>query len=382
MIAEGTDAAAVTVEQIQAVAADIDSFARKFKISRKDIGKAVGYSPSVITEFIGGSYRGNKGEVAIDLDAWLVEEEQRRSRPATTQFVWTNIALEIKAVANYCLDKRSIGMIYGPDATGIGKTTALRAIQQEFGPRRSALVTIDKVDANPTGLLCKICRAMRLGDNGRNSDRFKRIKDALTVKEDNAARNGDEQVGRSHLLIIDQIHNLRWSKEDKPFYILTDLWDATQTAQLWCGTADLVAYLHRQQKRHADESLAQIRRRIFPRRDLMESLRGSGGAGGGGELLVTIDQVREMFAKNKLKLTTSAARFLCELCNSPDSGAVGLCVQLVEYATHLAEIKRLAALDLPLLKEAMRGGFSPDGADVLMQRVELEHAPMRAANVG
>jgi len=52
--------------------------------------------------------------------------------------------------------------------------------------------------------------------------------------------------GREHILLIDQMHNLRGSKDDKPFYHLTDLWDATKdtTSQLWCGTADLVAYLH------------------------------------------------------------------------------------------------------------------------------------------
>lgn len=373
MIAEGTDAASVTDEQIKRVADDVELFCRAHAIPRKALAKAAGYSPGVISEFLAGNYKGNRGQVAIDLESWLVAEEARRSRPQTTQFVWTNVAMEIKSTAHYCLDFRKIGLVYGPDTSGIGKTTALQAIHQEMGPRRSSLVTIDKVDANPTGLLRKIGAAMRLRDNGSNRARFERIKAEL--------------AGRSHLLLIDQIHNLRGSKEDKPFYILADLYDATNAAQLWCGTADLVAYLQRQQKRNADESLAQIRRRIFPCVDLMESLRAGGGGGGGdagpGEPLITVDQVREMFAKNKLKLTASAARFLCEVCNQPDSGAVGLCVQVVEYATMMAEVKRVGAIDLPLLKEAMRRGFSVHRAEQLMQRIEVEHAtPLRAARAG
>ena len=235
--------------------------------------------------------------------------------------------------------------------------------------RRCSLVTVDKVDANPTGLLRKLCRAMRVDDGGSNSQKFARAVHHLT--------------GRSHLLLIDQIHNLRGSKEDRPFYILADLFDATRTAQLWCGTADLVGYLQRQQRKHGDESLTQIRRRIFPCVDLMEGVR-AGGPDGQGEPLVTVDQVRDMFARNQLKLTATAARFLCELCNQPDSGAVGLCVQLVEYATMMAEMRRAASIDLPLLKEALRRGFSPKRAEDLLHRMESEHAeqPQRAARVG
>jgi DNA transposition AAA+ family ATPase len=105
------------------------------------------------------------------------------------------------------------------------------------------LATIDKVDANPTGLLKKLLRAVRKDDNGSNAQRKDRLVEYLS--------------GRQHLLIIDQAHNLRFSKDDKPFYILADLYDATGTAQLWCGTADLVNYLQRQQRRNGDESLAR-----------------------------------------------------------------------------------------------------------------------------
>src|SRR5690242_949469 len=166
MIPEGTDAKAVTDEQIAQVAADVEAFRCSFKppISKHAIAKATGYSPGVVVEFVKGTYNGNRGQVAIDLESWLVEEEQRRARPQTTQFVWTNVAMKIKAVANFCLDRRRIGLIYGPDASGIGKTTSLQAIYQEMGPRRATLCTIDKVAANPTGLLKAICSAMHIDD--------------------------------------------------------------------------------------------------------------------------------------------------------------------------------------------------------------------------
>jgi DNA transposition AAA+ family ATPase len=373
MIPEGTDAASVTPEQIATVVSDVTLFlnAHKKSIDRAAVAKAIGYSPGVVSEFLNGKYGGKAGQVAIDLEAWLVEEEQRRQRPSTTQFVWSNVAEEIKATASYCVDYQKIGLVYGPDTSGIGKTTALQAIHQELGPRRSTLVTIDKVDANPTALLRKITAAMRLTDGSR------------TIKG-----NFDKVVthlsGRSHLLLIDQIHNLRGAKEDKPFYVLTDLYDATKTAQLWCGTADLVAYLDRQRTRQADESLAQIRSRIMPCVDLMQNVRpGGGGDGGNGEPLVTVEQVREMFGKNKLKLSATAARWLCALANEPDTGGLRLCVQLVEYATMLGGMQRSTSIDTALLKVAMRRAFSPARAEVLLgQAAAAEAAPSRAARAG
>jgi hypothetical protein len=114
--------------------------------------------------------------------------------------------------------------------------------------------------------------------------------------------------------------------------------------------------------------------------DLIDSL---GADGKGGAPLVTVEQVKEMFARNKLKLTANAARFLCQICNTPDSGSVGLCVRLIEYATMLATMPRREAssIDVPLIQEAMRRGFSPRRAELLMRRME-EDAPPAAAKMG
>jgi DNA transposition AAA+ family ATPase len=368
MIPPGTEAAAVTKEQIELTARDVETFIAAHKISRAMVARAVGLSAATISQFLAMKYEGDVGGVAIELDNWLTEEEARRSRPATTQFVWTNVAMKIKSVASYCLDFKKIGLIYGPDTSGIGKTTALRAIAQELGPRKCTLVTINKVDSTKGAMLKRLCLAIGVDAGGSNDQRFDRLVEKLK--------------DRSHLLILDQAHNLRFANRDEPFYRLTDLYDATGSAQLWCGTANIVAYLQRQQGRHADESLAQVCRRIFPCVDLMEGLStGNGTTGGGnaGEPLVTIAQVREMFAKNKLKLADPAARFICKLCNQPNGGSVGLCVQIVEYATMLAEMRRQTVIDLALLQEALRAGLSPQRSTMLLAKMDVEAAPMRAA---
>jgi DNA transposition AAA+ family ATPase len=363
VIAEGTDAAKVSEDQIAAVASDVEIFRRAHNLHRRDIATAIGYTAGVVSEFLNGNYKGNRGQLAIDLESWLIEEESRRSRDESTSFTWTNVAQLIKATANYCLDMKRIGLVYGPDSAGIGKTTALQAIHQSFGPRRSSLLTLDKMDASPTGVIQKLCTALRLSHTHGNRNCFNKVVAKLR--------------GRSHILLIDQIHNLCGAKGDKPFFILADLFDATEVAQLWVGTNDLVGYLNRQRVKTHDESLAQIRRRVFPCVDLMEACRGSDG---GGDLLVTTDQIRAMFARSKLRLTPDAWRFLCKLANTPDSGGIGLCVQLVQYATIIADLAGQTAVDVSHLRQAMRQGFMADRAAAIEQR--SEEAFERKAMVG
>ncbi len=352
MIAQGTLARDVTPAQIAAVAQDADLFCKANKVARKAVAQAIGYSPSVVTEFLKGTYAGSAGQVAIDIEDWLVGEEQRRQNQQATRFVWTNVAMQIKSVADYCLDFKKVGLIYGPETSGLGKTTALKAIHQELGARRSALVTIDKVDSSPTGLLKKILNALHLDESGNNAMRMNRVQEYLT--------------GRAHLLLIDQVHNLRFAKEDRPLYYLMDLYDSTKTAQLWCGTSDMVAYLQRQQARTTDEPLAQLRRRIFPCVDLMDGY----SVDGGGERLYTAEQIREAFASFPLKLTPAAARWLAALACVPGSGALGQCVNLMECATMLGKQRRAPAIDVDLLMLAMRFGLTSARVNSICTKID------------
>lgn len=361
MIAPSTDASAVTPEQIQQVAKEAKSAIDSWGVKQKDLARAVGYSSTVISEFFSGRYAGNAGQIAIELQRWMDEEEERRRRPQTSQFVWTNVALQIKSVATYCLDFRKIGLVYGPDTAGIGKTTALQAIAQDLGPRRCTLVSIDTTDGSPTGLLRKICDSLHISDNRSTHAMFNRIVQSI--------------MGRSHLLLLDQVHSLRGGRNDLALFTLMDLYNRTNTAQLWCGTADMVAYLERERARTADESLAQIRSRIFPCVDLMEGV----GPDGGGAMLADVDLVREMFAKNRLKLTAAAARFLCQLINTPDSGGIRICVQIIEYATMLGERTKATAIDVPLLRQALQRGLTIDHARILLARVDEPERPQAIA---
>lgn len=317
MLAEGTPAENVTKEQAEQVIRNVEAYRTHAGLSTTKIGRAIGYGASTISQVLHWKYNGDWQEVIVDLDRWLEEQIKRDNAPRATDFVWTRVAQEIKTVADAAVTLRTIGLVYGPTTSGIGKTMALEAIAAEKAG--SIMITIEKVAANPSGLLRAIAAELRLSQgNPSNAWTFARIKDVLK--------------DTPRLLIIDQIHNLCGGKDDKAFFILADLHDATGAPQLWCGTSDIVAYLDSGQAK-GKETQAQIRRRIGISRDLMDRTREGGGAGGHGEPLYSIDEIRRVFGRNKMRLAPDAASYLCRLANLPDSGALGACKNLVVMAT-------------------------------------------------
>jgi DNA transposition AAA+ family ATPase len=360
MFLEGKDAASVTDDDWKQVAHEVRLYMKARHLNNNDVARAIGHSPTTISELLNCKYKGEWREKLLDLDRWLDQQLKADKAPATTQFVWTEVAREIQTVANLVVQLRKIGLVYGPDTSGIGKTQALRALNLEIPG--SVLITCTKVEASAYGLLRSIARGLRISDRGRNTTLYQQIKAKL--------------CNTPRLLMIDQIHNLRAAKDDRPLYVLADLYDETNAPQLWCGTADMVAYLRRGQSK-GDESLAQIRRRITYVRDLMQRTRDARD-GGRGEPLVTIDQIREMFAKNKIRLTRDGEKFLWSLCQIPDSGAVGTCANLVLIATIIAEERSLPSIDAKLLKAALRDSVQGDTFREL-QMAQIDEEPNEAA---
>ena len=358
MFPEGTTPSQVSDEQERQLAHNVNAYAKAAGLSRVQVGKAIGYTGGVISEFINGKYRGDVKQVAIDLDAWLEAEYRRQETPETVRFVWTAVAREMKMLASYAQQMRKIVLAYGPETSGIGKTWALQALRDVLPG--SILVTVDKVHANQSGLLKAISRAMHLNDGRANSALYDRIVTELS--------------GTPRLMMIDQIHNLRGSKGDRPLFTLTDLWDRTGAPQLWAGTSDMVEYLNRG-VRKGEETLAQIRSRIGLQWDLMERTRNA-DEGGRGEPLVTLDEIRRAFGSNKIRLATGAERFLLALACLPDGGAMRTCEQVVTFATILAAAAGEATISEGLIREACRRSMPASKFQLFDQRLRDEQPRM------
>ncbi len=359
MIPDNTAPEAVTDSQRAEVVHQVSLYCKQHDITRRQLGRAINYSPETVSEVLKGTYKADSAGIIIEMDHWLEQEIRRRNAPRTMQFVWTSVAREIELVANATIELGTIGMIYGPETSGIGKTMALHAIHAQTPG--SIYVSCETMSANPTGLLRGVAAAMGLSDSQTNRALFARIKGLL--------------AGTPRLLIVDQIHKLRFATADRPLFILADLQDATGAPQLWSGTSDMVDYLLRQQHKR-DETLAQIRSRIGIMRDLLQRTRPP-DEGGQGEPLFTVEDVKKVFAANKIRLSPDAVRFLAKLVNVPDNGALRAGANLVRIATALAARRQSQVIDAELLKSAM--SFSVSTARAVRLQHEVEESGMKLA---
>jgi hypothetical protein len=158
--------------------------------------------------------------------------------------------------------------------------------------------------------------------------------------------------------------------------MLTDLWDKCHSPQLWCGTSDIVQYLNRRQAR-GEFTLAQIRRRIQINHDLMERTRR--GDGNPGEPLYTVEEIRKIFSRNKMRLATDAALYVCALACIEDSGAIGSAANLVRAATAINEPRGATVLTADMLRSMHRMVLGSNRYQLQLAQLEEYTATLRKA---
>lgn len=355
MIPEGKDVDAVTPEITAEVIRQVLHYRREKDLTLAHIAKGIGVKQSTLSQILSGKYPADGRQKILDLDRWLDDQRRIDLAPKSSNFVWTSVARKIKAMAQTAVELQTIALVYGPETSGLGKTTALEAIAGDMAG--CIMITIDKVDATTMGVLRPICQRLRIGYSDRAAYCVARIAEAI--------------LGTSRLLIVDQVHNLCGARNDKPFYVLAELHERTKAPQLWAGTSDVNAYLHRRQASGV-ESLCQVRSRIGARADLTQPRRrnGTGGPGTEGDgQLYTIDEIRAIFGKDKMRLAPDAARYLLRLANLPDSGALRSCRNLIKMAM-LLNRDRHDVLTEEMLQSAHRMLMTDESFNLLQAEIE------------
>ncbi|HEX4123565.1 MAG TPA: ATP-binding protein [Tepidisphaeraceae bacterium] len=363
IIPDATAPGDVTPEMAAAALTLLREYQQKTSLKWKEIARSAGIESRYISAMLNGKHTPQWQSHAIDLDHWLEDAEKRESATRPTEFVTTQVAEEIYTVAQVASTLMCIGLVFGP--SGLGKTLALMALAADKAG--SALVSVQTAAASPLGVLLAIGKGLG-------------IRDCYTFSQGRLmARIVELLKGTPRLLIIDEIQKLTGTRDDRALHVLRDLFDATGSPQLWCGSIDMVAYLER---RYAggNEPLAQIRRRIGIARDLTERAGGDGGRGGA---LFTTDEIRRVFAKSKMRLTPDAIRYLMILANIPDSGALGTCRNLVIMATKVNELSGAECLTEAMLRSVHGLLVSRRDFAALAGRMQEQAAtPVHAAAAG
>jgi DNA transposition AAA+ family ATPase len=353
---------AVTPEQAAQVVGSINAYREQTGFNIREISRALGKTAAAISPVLAGPFDRRSADLIIALDRWLEGELKRRELPRPSNFVLTRVAEAVMTVAEVACALKGIGLVYG--WAGIGKTTALRALAAERPG--SVFISIKTASASQMGVLHSIAAAFGLRDVYAQNQR------GITGRLEQLL------AGTPRLIIIDEIHKLCGTKDDKTLHVLRDLYDATGAPMLWSSTLDLVKYLDRNQAR-GREPLAQIRSRICVARDLTD-VAGSGGGDGGGDALYSMEEIRRVMTAGKMRLAPDAVRYLFKLANLPDSGALRTCQNLVFIAAKI-NAERSSVLTAAMLQDAHQLLVSRRDFTALQSNINSDDAPA-VARVG
>lgn len=347
---------------------------KKHGISQADIARQLGCGDTTISEVLGGKYKAaNPDALLRKLNAWLDTDERRRRRRRPIGFYPTCVFEVIRAMAQLVKsnarlsdsrrqpvaehDPARIALAWGP--AGCGKSLGAEALSAE--DPLSILVRITEKGGTSDGLANLIIDAMGI----RSAKRGGAVRFVLETLRD---------TGR--LLIVDEAHRLKFSGTE----FIRDLVDVCGIPILMLATSDVYEKITQSRQRRGSFAYDQFSRRVC---HVAELTRGMDGKGGVKRPVFSIEEVREMFRGDKVRIARDAYEYLQDVACTVGLGMLGLAAAIFEKA-YRAAARSGKAVTGDLLRQAARRVLIPAGGmdeETLLRidRTGERHRSMAAA---
>jgi DNA transposition AAA+ family ATPase len=284
-------------------------------ISAAAMARRTGLKESAISAF-----RNEKWKGAATAEVFTAEQCSRflnqlmREREAKESelggFVTTRFAEAVFAIAHWAVKRRKIAAFVAH--AGHGKSMAIDALVQEIAG--AVKVTVTSKKGTPRLFLQSIAEVFNVAPYGRAAD----IQDRVTLFLRTSTRP----------LFVDEAHKLTIGSLD----CLREIWDEAKSPMILAATPSLYQTLHtRRVGTVTSELMDQLYRRVAMFRDLtaLEDTKGN------PQKVVSIDDLRKVFARSKVRLSADGFDFLCKLANAPGAGGLGVCADLVQLSIDL-----------------------------------------------
>lgn len=330
----------LTVEEINAVAGDAKRWMRERRFSATTISRklGVGYSPSVLSQFLNGLYRGDCERVARAMNELMERDAGAQQTPRPDGFVETEAAKRMLVTIRTAIQTRSVGEVIGP--AGVGKTMTARCAATIY--TGSIYLRVLETTRSPYGLLADLSRAVNIPGRGNMTMRLRQIIEHLK--------------GTDRPLLVDEAHKLRPAALE----ILRDVHDASEVPLILFGTKDL-----RDNLSDTGMFYGQFTSRIVARCDVTEMALHPKHP----RPLFTIDEIRKVFEGSKVKLTGDGAKFLTELACVPGLGGLRICEKLLMIASRIRALQD-KPIDGAILNKIFRQMHTDRNVELAVQRRE------------
>lgn len=300
-------------------------------VSAHDLARRTGLKETAISVFRNNKWKGKAGTqstLAGTLCKAINQIIRRQQADATSVdgFVQSRVAEAIYALAQYAIKREAI---VGFDiSAGHGKTITLTTIVDETPG--AVLLTVNRTRSSPKSFLQLWSRALGLDVQGRAEDLQDRVTNRL--------------VRSGRLIAIDECHKLQVPTLD----VIREVHDAARCPMILSGTPSFKAMLTSQRVGTLSrELLDQLYSRVSMYRSLDDLTSNNQDSPG---VLVTMDDIRKVFARGRVRISRDGMKFLMHLANTPASGGLRVCRGLVHICIDLYPEEIMTA---SLLRQAL-----------------------------
>ena len=318
-------------ELIERVRDDLNFMVSQPGITAKMVMAATGISKTRFHRFGRAtsreSVRCDVDRITRQINTFLETIARRNEAQLPDGFVRTQVAERMLTIIGKTIELLSIGVIYA-DA-GRGKSMTLEAATHIYPG--SVLLRVRQHSRTPTGLAKALGKALQV----------RGLRDGFS-----AASNVIQTLqGTGRCLLIDEAHQLK----HEAFELLRDIHDEAGVPIILAGTVKLNDAVN-----DHDMFFGQMSSRIALRYNVTEGLTATGNDGPGGQPLHSIDEIKQLYERDKVRLTGDGRILLTRLANLPGLGGLRLCAKIVQVAWAAASGEGKDAIDAALLLKVVR----------------------------
>lgn len=328
-------------------------------ITQAGLCKRTGIKSTAINEFVNdkcskwaaGTLATTAGMLARFINDLLREKEGKETEVGG--FVNTRFAEEVFAIAQWIKKRNQIGAFIA--TAGMGKTMVLDAIVAETVG--AIKVTCRNKASHGRPFLYLWCQALGLPYYQTSTAH---IQDHLIKKLNESKR----------LVCIDEAHKLKVETLD----LIREIWDAVRIPIILAATPSLYQMMTTRRTGSVNsEIMDQIYSRVAIFRNLTSLENPETGA---SEPIVSVEDVRKMFVRSRVRIARDGLNFLCSLANYPGAGGYRTAHELVQMIVDIYPGEEITA---ELLKEAMRTRVGIREAGFVVKEMELHDKKVLAA---
>ncbi len=325
----------LTPEQIQAVQADLKFMLEQPGVTRLSVTDALGkgFARTSLWRFLKANpldddNRADVDRIARGVNRFIETIARRSHSKLPAGFVETSAARKMLVVVEKCIELCAIGLIVS-DA-GRGKSMTLEAAKGIWPG--TLLIRVRQASKSPTGLARQLADALELRCRTLAGSQVQtRVIDAL--------------AGTGRALLIDEAHQLK----HEALEFLRDVHDETGCPIILAGTVRLADAVS-----DAQMFFGQFASRIALRLDLTEQLAAEAGGDGGPKPLHNVDEIRRLYASDKVRFSDDGLILLQRIANVPGLGGLRLCSKVVQVAASAARANGAETIDAKLIVQVMR----------------------------